>query len=75
MKEIEINREPIELYKLLKLEGLASSGGEAKMMIGDGLVALNGEIETRKRKKIVSGDVIECAGERFRIQLIQDFPL
>ena len=75
MKEIEINREPIELYKLLKLEGLASSGGEAKMMIGDGLVALNGEIETRKRKKIVSGDVIECAGEQFRIQLIQDFPL
>ena len=75
MKEIEINREPIELYKLLKFEGLASSGGEAKMMIGDGLVALNGEIETRKRKKIVSGDVIECAGERFRIQLIQDFPL
>lgn len=75
MKEIEINREPIELYKLLKFEGLASSGGEAKMMIGDGLVALNGEIETRKRKKIVSGDVIEYAGERFRIQLIQDFPL
>lgn len=75
MKEIEINREPIELYKLLKFEGLASSGGEAKMMIGDGLVTLNGEIETRKRKKIVSGDVIECAGEQFRIQLIQDFQL
>lgn len=75
MKEVEINREPIELYKLLKFEGLASSGGEAKMLIGDGLVALNGEIETRKRKKIVSGDVIEFAGEQFRIQLIQDFPL
>lgn len=75
MKEVEINREPIELYKLLKFEGLASSGGEAKMMIGDGLVALNGEIETRKRKKIVSGDVIEFAGKQFRIQLIQDFPL
>ena len=75
MKEVEISREPIELYKLLKFEGLASSGGEAKMMIGDGLVALNGEIETRKRKKIVSGDVIEFAGKQFRIQLIQDFPL
>jgi ribosome-associated protein len=75
VKEVEINREPIELYKLLKFEGLASSGGEAKMMIGDGLVALNGEIETRKRKKIVSGDVIEFAGKQFRIQLIQDFPL
>jgi ribosome-associated protein len=75
VKEIEINREPIELYKLLKFEGLASSGGEAKMMIGEGLVALNGAIETRKRKKIVSGDVLEFAGEQFRIKLIQDFQL
>lgn len=70
MKKIEISREPVELYKLLKFEGLVSSGGEAKMIIGDGLVTLNGAIETRKRKKIVSGDVIEFAGEAFRIQLV-----
>jgi ribosome-associated protein len=70
VKKIEISREPVELYKLLKFEGLVSSGGEAKMIIGDGLVTLNGAIETRKRKKIVSGDVIEFAGEAFRIQLV-----
>jgi ribosome-associated protein len=70
VKEIEIYREPVELYKLLKFHGLASSGGEAKMIIGDGLVAVNGEIETRKRKKIVSGDVVVFAGESFRIKLL-----
>jgi ribosome-associated protein len=70
VKEIEIYREPVELYKLLKFHGLASSGGEAKMIIGDGLVAVNGEIETRKRKKIVSGDVVEFAGESFRVKLL-----
>ena len=70
MKEIEIYREPVELYKLLKFHGLASSGGEAKMIIGDGLVAVNGEIETRKRKKIVSGDVVVFAGESFRVKLL-----
>ena len=69
MKEIEIYREPVELYKLLKFHGLASSGGQAKMMIGDGLVAVNGKIETRKRKKIVSGNIVEFAGESFRVQL------
>lgn len=69
MKSIEIYREPVELYKLLKFEGLASSGGEAKMLIADGLVQVNGAVETRKRNKIVSGDVIEFAGEAFRVQL------
>ena len=59
MKPIEIYREPAELYKLLKFEGLASSGGEAKTLIAGGLVKVNGEVETRKRKKIVAGDVVE----------------
>ena len=58
MRDIQISKEPIELYKLLKLAGLASSGGEAKTVIADGLVLVNGEAETRKRKKIVAGDVM-----------------
>jgi len=69
LKAIEINREPAELYKLLKFEGLTSSGGEAKSVIAEGLVKVNGEVETRKRKKIVAGDVVEFAGEKFLIQL------
>ncbi len=63
MKEVMISKEPIELYKLLKLEGLASSGGEAKSVIADGLVSVNGAVETRKRKKIVAGDVVAFAKE------------
>ena len=64
---MEIHSEPIELYKLLKFEGLASSGGEAKLVISDGLVRLNGAVETQKRKKILAGDIVEFAGEQIRI--------
>ena len=67
MIEVTITREPVELYKILKFEGLVSSGGEAKMVIGDGQVSVNGEKETRKRRKIVSGDIIEFQGEQLII--------
>jgi len=69
LKPITIYREPVELYKLLKFEGLASSGGEAKTLIGEGLVQVNGEVETRKRKKIVAGDIVEFSGEQYRVDL------
>ena len=59
MKEIELIKEPTELYKILKFEGLVASGGEAKIVISKGYVLVNGQIETRKRKKIVSGDTME----------------
>ena len=64
MREVEINCEPVELYKLLKFESMVLSGGEAKFVISEGQVLLNGEIETQKRKKIVSGDIIEFADEK-----------
>ncbi len=47
----EITSEPVELYKILKFEGIASSGAEAKAVIANGQVLLNGKIEIRKRKK------------------------
>lgn len=50
---------PVELYKILKFENIASSGGEAKFMITAGLVKVNGAVEIRKRKKIYPGDTIE----------------
>ncbi len=56
---VEITREPVELYKILKFEGMVATGGEAKQVIAEGQVRVNGEVETRKRKKIVSGDTIE----------------
>ena len=69
MRVVEITREPVELYKILKFEGMAGTGGEAKMVISDGLVRVNGKIETRKRKKIVAGDTIEFDQDIIRIQL------
>ncbi|WP_316677985.1 RNA-binding S4 domain-containing protein [uncultured Tolumonas sp.] len=69
MKEIEINREPVELYKILKFENIVSSGGEAKTVIDEGQVMVNGLVETRKRKKIISGDIIEFMGNEFKIVL------
>ena len=55
---VEINKEPTELYKILKFENIVSGGGEAKQVISEGYVYLNGEVETRKRKKVYSGDLI-----------------
>ena len=69
MRVVEITREPVELYKILKFEGMVGTGGEAKMVISEGLVRVNGKIETRKRKKIVAGDTIEFDQEIIRIQL------
>jgi len=69
MRVAEISKESVELYKILKFEGLVGSGGEAKFVIAEGFVLVNGEIETRKRKKIVSGDTIEFGQEIIRIQL------
>jgi len=69
MREVEVSKEPLELYKILKFEGMVSSGGEAKSVISEGHVLVNGKIETRKRKQIVSGDIVEFGEEKIRIQL------
>ena len=68
MRTVELTRVPVELYKILKFEGMVASGGEAKMVISDGLVLVNGKVETRKRKKIVAGDTIEFGQEILRIE-------
>ncbi len=65
--DVDVNIVPVELYKILKFEGLVGSGAEAKSVVADGLVRVNGVVETRKRKKIVADDVIEFAGQRMRI--------
>jgi ribosome-associated protein len=70
MREVDITTEPIQLYKILKFEGLVSNGGEAKAAVAEGLVRVNGQTETRKRKQIVAGDVIEFRDETMRIRLI-----
>lgn len=62
-----LERTPTELFKILKFEGLASSGAEAKKVIASGLVKVNGNIELQKRKKIVAGDIVEFDGNILNI--------
>ena len=58
-RKIVLAAEPVELYKILKFESLVNSGGEAKTVIDEGLVSVNGEIELRRRRKIYKNDIIE----------------
>jgi ribosome-associated protein len=67
LKTIRIEKAPGELYKILKFENLVPSGGKAKYVISQRRVRVKGAIETRKRNKIVSGDVIEFEGQVYRI--------
>ncbi len=65
--KIGIKNEPTELCKILKIADMAGSGGEAKHLINEGSVILNGAVETRKRKKVFFGDTVECAGQTLKI--------
>lgn len=66
-RNVIIEREPVELYKVLKFEGLAENGGAAKSLVSEGAVRVNGELETRKRRQLVAGDIIACAGHTLRL--------
>ncbi|EYB69710.1 RNA-binding protein S4 [Deinococcus phoenicis] len=60
-------RDTIDLQDFLKLRGLVETGGEAKFRVQGGEVRLNGVVETRRRKKLRRGDVVEYAGERLEV--------
>ena len=62
-----INTEYIELDKLLKRENLAASGGEARFLISEGLVQVNGVLETRKRRKLYTGDLVYFNGIELQV--------
>ncbi|GMA14516.1 hypothetical protein GCM10025871_08470 [Deinococcus metallilatus] len=57
----------IDLQDFLKLRGLVETGGEAKFRVQGGEVRVNGAVETRRRKKLRRGDIVEYAGERVRV--------
>lgn len=62
---IEVSSQPIELYKVFKIANLVGGGGEAKHLIAEGYVAVNGELETRKRRKMYDGDLFEFNQEYY----------
>lgn len=68
--KFELEEDFIELYKLLKVMGLAESGGQAKMLIEEGEVKRNGEIEFRKRAKIMAGERIELGEVVIEVEAI-----
>ncbi len=63
-----IQGDHIELLKLLKAAGLCATGGTAKMVIEQGLVTVDGQIERRKRCKILKGQTVSFEGETVRVQ-------
>ncbi|GAB2651833.1 RNA-binding S4 domain-containing protein [Vibrio panuliri] len=62
---IDVSSQPIELYKVFKIANLVGGGGEAKHLIAEGYVAVNGELETRKRRKMYDGDFFEFNQEYY----------
>lgn len=68
MYTIKLREEYIKLGQALKAAGLVSSGIEAKEVIMDGLVKVNGEVDTRRGKKLYDGDMVSYDGEDIKIE-------
>ena len=62
MREVEIRGHTIRLGQLLKLAGIADSGADAKALLGDGAVTVNGEPEERRGRQLRKGDVVSVEG-------------
>lgn len=63
----QLKGEFIALNDLLKIEGIAESGGQGKAMVAEGLVLVDGEVELRKTAKIRAGQVVECLGQQIKV--------
>ena len=63
MQDVKINTETIQLCQMLKIAGVIDSGGRARFLLEDGIVFLNGNQETAKRRQLRDGDVVEVKGK------------
>jgi len=68
METIHIKDDFIKLGQALKLAGLVDSGVDAKFVIQDGLVKVNGKVEVQRGKKLVPGDVVSYDGNEFKVE-------
>lgn len=66
-REVAIRGGMIRLGQLLKLAGLADTGGEARELVLEGAVRVNGEVETRRGRQLHRGDVVEAGAQAIRI--------
>jgi len=67
MREVTIREGTIRLGQFLKLADLIEVGGDAKVLLADDAVRVNGEPETRRGRQLVRGDVVSVAGESVRV--------
>lgn len=67
MDEVQIRDESIRLGQFLKLASLIENGADAKAVIGDGLVQVNGDVEVRRGRQLRSGDVVAFEGHEVRV--------
>ena len=67
MRDVPIRGDMIRLGQLLKLAGVAGGGGEAKALLAEGSVRVNGEVEVRRGRQLAAGDVVSAAGEELRV--------
>ncbi len=66
--EFELMGEYIELCNLLKITGIAGSGGQGKLLVADGQVQVDGQLELRKTAKIRAGQVVECLQAQIQVR-------
>jgi ribosome-associated protein len=70
MRDLAVGKSNINLTQVLKSANIAETGGMAKQLVADGRVCVNGQVETRKRRQMAAGDVIEVMGHE-AIRLVQ----
>lgn len=69
MKAVSINKEPIKLSQFLKLADIIMNGAEARMLLEDGRLLVNGKVEARRGRKLYNGDSLEYGGECYKVIL------
>ena len=68
MEIIQLRDDFIKLGQILKLTGMVESGVDAKYVIQEGKVSVNGTVEYQRGKKLYSGDVVSCGGKEFKVE-------
>lgn len=69
METIHLREDFIKLGQALKAAGLAESGVDAKFVVQDGMVKVNGQVETRRGRKLIAGDIVEYNGNSIKIEI------
>jgi ribosome-associated protein len=64
---VPLHGDSIRLGQFLKLSDLVDTGADAKGLLARGLVRVNGDVETRRGRQLVAGDIVECAGRKLRV--------